>query len=70
VTEPTTKQLKIALRVAVNMLSLYEPPDSRATSDEFVALASVACGDASSNVMEVLDAKLARQCEAGCSPVE
>lgn len=33
-----------ALGLAVAMLSHYEPGDSRAVSDEFVALAAVACG--------------------------
>lgn len=66
---PTEQQLKIALRVAVNMLSLYEPPDSRAVSDEFVALAAVDSGCAEDRVMAVLKDKLARQVECGCMPV-
>lgn len=54
-----------ALACAVNMLSIYEPPDSRAVSDEFVALAAVVSGDTSPEVMAVIDAKLARQEECG-----
>lgn len=54
-----------ALRLAVNMLSLYEPPDSRAVSDEFVALAAVDTGDTSPEVLAVIDAALARQAECG-----
>jgi hypothetical protein len=58
-TEPTIDQLKAALRLAVNMLSVHEPPDSRAVSDEFVALACVDCGDTEGRVMEVIEAALA-----------
>lgn len=48
-----------ALRLAVNKLSIYEPPDSRACSDEFVALAAVDAGDTCPLVMAVIDAALA-----------
>jgi hypothetical protein len=54
-----------ALMCAVNMLSVYEPPDSRAVSDEFVALAAVASGDTSERVMTVIEGALARQAECG-----
>ena len=37
------EQLKNALSVALGMLAPYEPGDSRAVSDEFVALATVEC---------------------------
>lgn len=37
-------EMRMALSLAVNMLSQYEPGDSRAVSDEFVALAAVQCG--------------------------
>lgn len=58
-----------ALRLAVNALSLYEPPDSRACSDEFVALAAVDAGDTSEPVVAVIDAALARQAERGAADV-
>ena len=59
-TEPTREQLKMALSLAVNMLSAHEPPDSRAASDEFVALACVDCGDVTGLVMPVIEAALAK----------
>jgi hypothetical protein len=43
-----------ALTLAVNILEPSEPPDSRAVSDEFVALASVSIGDYSPEVMAVI----------------
>lgn len=42
--DPLHRELAItrqALTLAVNMLSHYEPPDARAFSDEFVALAMI-----------------------------
>lgn len=51
--------LRKALSVATNMLIVHEPPDSRGVSDEFVALASVQCGDMSPPVMAVIDRALA-----------
>lgn len=47
-----------ALSLAVNMLAPLEPGDSRAVSDEFVALASVACGDMRQEVMDIIRARL------------
>jgi hypothetical protein len=41
---PTYEEVMLALQVAVDILSLYEPGDSRAVSNEFVALAYVSCG--------------------------
>lgn len=52
--KPSYEQLEQALKLAVNMLSPYEAPDSRAVSNQFVALASVSCGDASPEVMRVI----------------
>ena len=49
-----------ALALAVSMLAPHEPGDSRAVSDEFVAIASVACGDTSPRVMEVIDGAIAK----------
>lgn len=54
-TKPTPDQLERALTLAVNMLAPHEPPDSRAVSNEFVAVASVSAGDASGDVMKVID---------------
>ena len=59
---PTMAQMKDALDLALAMLIEHEPPDSRAVSNEFVAMASVASGDASEDVMEVIDNAL-----YGCS---
>jgi len=56
---PTPIDVKAALRLALHMLVQHEPPDSRAVSDEFVALAAVDCGDASPGVMAVIHARLA-----------
>lgn len=52
--------LRKALSVALNMLIEYEPPDSRAVSDEFVAMAAVQAGDTSLPVMMVIDRALQR----------
>lgn len=55
---PTYEDLQKALRLAVNMLAHTEPSDSRAVSDVFVALCSVSCGDASGDVMPIIDRTL------------
>lgn len=55
-----TANLREALMLAVNMLSIFEPGDSRAVSDEFVALACVCTGDTSPDVMAVIRAALAK----------
>lgn len=57
-----------ALRLAVNMLSQYEPPDSRAVSDEFVALAAVSCGIANADAVRIIDAALQASEAGGPSP--
>lgn len=49
-----------ALNLACAMLIRHEPGDSRAVSDEFVALASVAAGVVSPDVVRVIDAGLAK----------
>lgn len=48
-----TQRLRDALRLALSWLSLNEPGDSRAVSDEFVAMAAVSCGlgDAASDAV-------------------
>jgi hypothetical protein len=56
-----------ALKLAVNLLAPYEPGDSRAVSDEFVALAAVSVGDMSPEVMAVIRNALNRDTE-GASP--
>jgi hypothetical protein len=56
-----SRDLRRALQLAVRMLAPYEPGDSRAVSDEFVALAAVAdANDMSPRVMLVIEAALAR----------
>lgn len=47
--------LRKSLSVALDMLIVHEPPDSRAVSDEFVAMAAVQSGDMSLPVMQVID---------------
>ncbi|WP_156433895.1 hypothetical protein [Bradyrhizobium retamae] len=47
--------LKRALVLAVDMLAANEPGDSRAVSNEFVALAAVSTGDTSPEVMAIID---------------
>jgi hypothetical protein len=50
-----------ALDLALCILIKSEPPDSRAVSDEFVAMAAVASGDHSDRVMVVIDDALAKE---------
>lgn len=54
-TTATREQLKKALTLAVNMLAHYEPGDSRAVSNEFVALAAVQCDLVDDAVMKVIE---------------
>lgn len=56
--KPTYEQLTIALKLAVQMLSEYEPGDSRAVSNEFVALAAVECNLVDNTVMQVINQAL------------
>lgn len=56
---PPPQPVKEALDLAVNIIMAGEPGDSRAVSDEAVALAAVACGDTSDAVMKVIRASLA-----------
>jgi len=49
-----------ALDLAVAMLAPYEPGDSRAVSDEFVALASIVADCANDDTWRVIDAALSR----------
>jgi acyl-CoA reductase-like NAD-dependent aldehyde dehydrogenase len=57
---PTYQQLKLALDLACNMLVIHEPPDSRAVSNEFVALAAVQSGLVDANVMSVIEQALVK----------
>lgn len=58
-----------ALTLAVNMIMENEPGDSRAVSNEAVALAAVSVGDTSAPVMEVIRAALApREAEPAVGP--
>ena len=53
------EMLRQALKLAVDMLAPYEPGDSRAVSNEFVALAALLTGlnpDEERAVMDVIDA--------------
>ena len=47
--------LRKALRLALARLIKFEPGDSRAVSDEYVAMAAVEAGDTSLGVMSVID---------------
>jgi hypothetical protein len=60
-TPPTIEQLQKALHLALRMLQPHEPADSRAVSDEFVALACVHSGDVSDNVMQVIETALSKK---------
>lgn len=53
-------QIEASLTLAVNMLSKHESGDSRAVSDEFVALAAMSVGDRSPKVFAVINNALAR----------
>jgi hypothetical protein len=50
-----------ALNLALCYLGKLEPGDSRAVSDEFVAMFAVSTGDTSPEVLAVIDAALARE---------
>lgn len=50
--------LSKALNLALLYLARLEPGDSRAVSDEFVAMAAVASGDTAPEVMRVIDEAL------------
>lgn len=52
--------LRKSLSLALDRLFKFEPPDSRAVSDEFVAMAAVQGGDTSLRVMTVIDGGLAQ----------
>lgn len=54
-------RLREAITLAVGMLSQDEPGDSRAASNEFVALAAVQCGIANDKDWVVIRAALAPQ---------
>lgn len=54
----TYEQQELALKLAVQMLSEFEPGDSRAVSNEFVALAAVECELVDDKVMDCIKAAL------------
>lgn len=54
--EADIKRLEAGLRLAVRLLTPHEPSDSRAVSNEFVALAALSSGDTSDDVMTVIEA--------------
>lgn len=53
--QPSYNNLQTALRLAVQLLEPYEPGDSRAVSDEFVALAALVSGDDCIAVMQIIN---------------
>lgn len=61
---PTHDQMQKALTLALAMLQPHEPPDSRAVSNEFVALAAIQTGHCNDRVMEVINKGLA---DRGCA---
>jgi len=56
----TTAPDRRAFELAMTLLELHEPKDSRAVSDEFVAIAAAYSGDYSPEVMKVIDTALER----------
>jgi hypothetical protein len=62
------QEVKEALDLAVNIIMAGEPGDSRAVSNEAVALAAVACGDTSEPVMKVIREALALSRPQGNTP--
>ena len=58
--KPTYEQLELALSLAVNIIMAGEPGDSRAVSDEAVALTAVQCGLVDARVMGVIAKALRR----------
>lgn len=61
---PAPDAVREALELALGILGRMEPGDSRAVSNEFVAMAAVASGDTSDRVMAVIRSAKARM-EAG-----
>jgi len=57
--EEAVRAEREALKLAVAMLALAEPGDSRAVSDEFVALAAISCGLGTPEIAAVVTNALA-----------
>lgn len=55
----TKTEIAKALDLALARLIVFEPPDSRAVSDEFVAVADVAAGNPCPASLRIIDAALA-----------
>lgn len=53
-----TTKLDMALKLALNMLIKYEPPDSRGVSPEFVSMAAVSCNVDTENCIEIIEKAL------------
>ena len=51
-------RLERALNLALDILGKREPPDSRAVSNEFVAMAAVSAGHENTAVMSIIDDEL------------
>lgn len=47
-------KVELALQLALNWLIKYEPPDSRAVSNEFVAMAAISCGCDNEKCIEII----------------
>lgn len=62
-TDPSERliaDLKAALDLALARLIVNEPGDSRAVSDEFVAMAAVASGSYNGSCMTIINRELAK----------
>lgn len=55
----TYEQTHAALTLALKMLLKHEPPDSRAVSDEFVAMAAIQSGHCNARIMAIIEKGLA-----------
>mgnify|MGYP001616822695 CR=1 FL=1 len=53
-----TTKLDMALKLALKMLAPYEPPDSRAVSKEFVALAAISANIDNEKCLEIVEMSL------------
>jgi hypothetical protein len=56
------EQLRLALDLALIMIMRNEPGDSRAVSDEAVALAAVSCDLVNNEVMDVIAKAIVNDC--------
>lgn len=59
---PTNSELRRALALALTYVEHLEPPDSRAVSDEFVAMAAMIHGDTSDEAVAIIDSAMRERC--------